>query len=278
MTLLNEKPSITAFIAALMRATATKENDPNIRGSDDMAYLFLDDEGRAMLNDPKKLQKNREENFKPGVYESVIARTKLIDHLFKKALQEKVPQIVFLGAGFDSRSWRFQPLIQETQIFEIDLPVTQKTKQWFLSQNEISTPKDLHFISTTFDLDSLETDLIESGFDPDKKTFFILEGVIYFLTEEAVDKTLQFIHSNSPSGSTLYEGANEVMETLKELGEPWKSGIREGQIKEFLSSRNLKLIKSYTRHEIENEFLVKSDGELFGHSSDYLCMAHGMVE
>ena len=42
-TPLYENPSKTAFTASLLRAFATKEADPNIQGSDDMVFLFLED-------------------------------------------------------------------------------------------------------------------------------------------------------------------------------------------------------------------------------------------
>ena len=284
-TPLYQNPSKTAFTASLLRAFATKEADPNIQGSDDMAFLFLEDNILPTYNDNEKRQLFLDETYKAGGYVYMIARTKLIDHLFQKALNENLSQIVLLGAGFDTRAWRFPSLIQETQIFELDLPITQQWKQECFAQNGIATHKNPHYVPTTFNLESLESDLKQRGYDPEKKTFFILEGVTYYLSGEAVDKTLQFIYSNSCFGSTLIFDyvyryvieQNWMAASGESTGEHFKFGISEGQIENFLYSRSLKLIKNYSPLELESEFLIKSDGELFKPSIPFFCLAHTVV-
>ncbi len=285
-TPLNENPSKTAFTASMLRAFATQEVDPNIQGADDLAYLFLAEDLAAIYRDDEKRTKFINEHFKEGGYEFMIARTQLIDRLFQQALQENRAQIVLLGAGFDTRAWRFQSLIRETQIFELEMPATQQWKQKCFSQNNIPTPEALHFVPTTFNLDSLGADLKQAGYDPDQKTFFILEGVTYFLSEKAVDQTLNFMSSHSGSGSTLifdyvYRHVIEQnwMDHLnRTTGEPFQFGIAEGQIERFLSSRGLQLIKNYSHSELEQEFLIKSDGALFNPAISIFCLAHSRIE
>ena len=82
-TPLYENPSKTAFTASLLRAFATKEADPNIQGSDDMVFLFLEDNILPAYNDNEKRQLFLDETYKAGGYVYMIARTKLIDHLFQ---------------------------------------------------------------------------------------------------------------------------------------------------------------------------------------------------
>ena len=59
----------------------------------------------------------------------LIARTAYIDAIFKQSLLENIPQIVFLGAGYDTRTYRFRELIKETNIFELDIKPTQQRKK-----------------------------------------------------------------------------------------------------------------------------------------------------
>ena len=40
-----------------------------------------------------------------------------------------VPQVVFLGAGYNSRAYRFRDLIGETQLFELDVASSQERKR-----------------------------------------------------------------------------------------------------------------------------------------------------
>lgn len=58
----------------------------------------------------------------PGSYEYFIARTAFFDAAVRRALDENVPQIVLLGAGYDSRAYRFADRIRDTRIFELDVP------------------------------------------------------------------------------------------------------------------------------------------------------------
>src|SRR4051794_22935562 len=56
----------------------------------------------------------------PGVRPTVVARTCLIDALVDE-LAPTTPQVVVLGAGLDTRSWRLPVLDGET-LFEVDHP------------------------------------------------------------------------------------------------------------------------------------------------------------
>ena len=55
----------------------------------------------------------------------MIARTAYFDRLFADALSNKTPQIVLLGAGYDSRAYRFANLNHVTRVFELDIAPTQ---------------------------------------------------------------------------------------------------------------------------------------------------------
>lgn len=285
-TPLHGNPSKTAFNASMLRAFATKEEDPNIQGSDSLAYLFLDETLAAIYRDDEKRLNYLEKNYKAGGYAYMIARTKLIDHLFQSALQENLPQIVFLGAGFDTRAWRFHDLIQETQVFELDLPVTQQWKQTCFAQSKIPTPSAVHWVPTTFNFDSLASDLQQAGYYPDKQTFFILEGLTYYLTEDAIEETLNFISSNTCLGSTLILDyvhryvveCNWMVRVDAITGEPFRFGINQDQIEYFLSLKGFKLIQNYSPSMLENQFLMKSNGELFKPSIPFFGLAHARVE
>ena len=67
-TPLYQNPSKTAFTASLLRAFATKEADPNIQGSDDKDFLFLEDNILPTYNDNEKRQLFLDENYKAGGY------------------------------------------------------------------------------------------------------------------------------------------------------------------------------------------------------------------
>ena len=107
----------------------------------------------------------------PGMYEYIIARTTYFDHIVEQALRDNIPQILFLGAGYDTRPYRFKDLIKDTRIFELDIHTTQQYKMKLLHQKNIPIPEQLTFVSINFNTETLEDTLLEAGYRKDKKTF-----------------------------------------------------------------------------------------------------------
>lgn len=133
MSSIEQRASHTALMAAIHRFIASKEERPSFQGPDALSRLFLPPKANFFLSFSvirnfmlKKLHK-----IVPGGYEYITARTKHFDHLFKVALEENIPQIIFLGAGYDTRAIRFKKFIQHTKIFELDAPTTQQHKKSF---------------------------------------------------------------------------------------------------------------------------------------------------
>lgn len=126
-----QKPSKTALIGALRRTLANKEFENDKYGSDNLAECFLPPHFRFFLGF-KKIRaniKNKLDRFLPGMSEYLIARTAYFDRLIVDALNSKIPQIVLLGAGYDSRAYRFATLNHGTRIFESDTVPTQNRKK-----------------------------------------------------------------------------------------------------------------------------------------------------
>ena len=118
-----QKHSETALFAALRRAIANKEFKNEKFGPDDLAEYFLPPHFRFFLrfNRIRANTKNKLNVFLPGLNEYMIARTAYFDRLFVDALNNKTPQIVLLGAGYDSRAYRFAKSNHGTRIFELDI-------------------------------------------------------------------------------------------------------------------------------------------------------------
>ena len=107
-----QKPSETALFAALRRTLANKEFGDEKFGPDYLAEYFLPPHFRFFLKF-KKIQANTKEKLNealPGLTEYMIARTAYFDSLFVDALKNEFPQIVLMGAGYDTRAYRFAEL------------------------------------------------------------------------------------------------------------------------------------------------------------------------
>lgn len=288
--IIKQKPSRTAGIVCFFRACANKEKDKQIRGPDFLAKIYLKGFDSLLLTF-RKLTLTIAKRKVPGTYEYIIARTKFFDEVFKQALTENYPQIVFLGAGHDTRPYRFQDYVKQTEVFELDLPTTQQIKKQFLKKSNISIPDKLHFVPINFNTQNLGEVLNKSGFKINQKTLFIWEGVTEYLAPESVDITLEFISRNSKNtvafnyiyksvvdGTCDYHGAKEVAKAASDSNEPYQFGIEEGKIEQFLKDRGFEVSCHYTAEELEKKYLKKSDDSIFGKISGHVCLVLAKVK
>jgi methyltransferase (TIGR00027 family) len=267
---LEKQTSGTAMATAFMRALAVYDPRKEIRGNDYLAEIFLEEKQKKPLKDlaiRTWVVKNR---IAPGAYEFMIARTAFFDRIVEQALQDNIEQVVFLGAGYDSRPYRFRKFIQDTKIFELDAGPTQQHKKECLQQAKISIPEQVSFVPINFETDNLRDTLMEAGFSRETKALFIWEGVTYYLSAEAVDNMLRFVRLNSPSGGLISfdyaslsdealneDGAKELRKHMKSRysNEPTKFGIRAGGIEVFLAQRGFEVVEHLAAAEMNEKYL-----------------------
>ena len=162
-----QKPSETALFAALRRTIANKEFNNEEFGPDYLAECFLPPHFRFFLRFRRIRANTRDrlDGFLPGLNEYMIARTAYFDRIFREALTKNIPQIVLLGAGYDSRAYRFAPFNSATKIIELDIAPTQERKKTCLSKARIDIPNHVTLIPINFNTDSLQGVLENAGYD-----------------------------------------------------------------------------------------------------------------
>jgi len=286
------QPSRTAMSTAMLRAFASLDEREAIRGSDYLAEIFLTDDIRSVLKDPAARKWLLENHVTPGMYEYMIARTAFFDHIVKGALRDNIPQIVFLGAGYDSRPYRFKELIRDTWLFELDIHTTQQKKKEMLDQANIPRHGQLIFVPIDFNREKIGDALARMGFAKDKRTLFVWEGVTYYLPPAVIDKVLDSVKENAPAGSTIcFDYAslspeamnNDHVKKLREkmkskyASEPTQFGIREGKTESFLLDRGYRIILHLTAADMEKRYLSLSDGALAGKVPPLFCFVHAEV-
>jgi len=207
----------------------------------------------------------------PGVAEYLIGRCRFIDDYLQARLEEGIEQLVILGAGFDSRAYRFEGLRGKVQVFEVDHPATQRVKRQRLERAIGHVPEHVVFVPVDFLIDSLDQRLLESGYDPHRKTLFIWEGVTQYLDAEAVDRTLAFVAHNSAPGSAIVfdyiekealEASQKrpevrTMERARRIsGEGLTFGIPKGTIREFLTQRGFCDVENITNDDLKRLYFT----------------------
>jgi len=142
-----------------------------------------------------------------------------------------------------------------------------------------SLPDHVEYISVDFETENFDQRLMEYGYKKSQKTVFIMEGLIYYLSQKAVDEMLSFIATNSSTGSAIifdyvYESSidktngicgvqctacnqNEIKNATKDMaqkGEPYKFGVKDGTIETFLFERGFSRILNVTSEDYKKAY------------------------
>lgn len=143
-----------------------------------------------------------------------------------------VEQFVELGAGYDTRTVQLQHDLR-IRCFEVDLPKTQRMKRELLSQCGVDT-SGVRFVSANLLTDNWLDNLAKTDFDPRKPTFFLWEGVTYYLSREAMEKTFRTIATSAPGSVVVFDYATDAnieayRKPLGMLAKAYLKAVRESQ-------------------------------------------------
>ncbi len=169
----------------------------------------------------------------PMVHQSA-ARTTFYDATLERHLPG-INQLVVLGAGFDTRSYRLSAGTR-VRCFEVDEPKTQSFKREMLKKAGVDTTR-VTYVSADFLKEDWFEKLVDAGFDPDSATFFLWESVTMYLDREAVEDTLRKIAGTATGNIVAFDYfSTEIIDSrsffmryaramISATGEPWRFGI-----------------------------------------------------
>ena len=207
-----------------------------------------------------------------GIVGLILARCRYMDDLLSDTLEQGLRQVVILGAGFDSRAYRFDRLKDGVKVFEVDHPATQQDKVKKLTRilGQGGLPGYITFVPIDFTRETLEVRLPECGYSDRLKTLFIWEGVTMYLDAPSVDATLAFVsHHSAPGSAVVFDymyqevldgrvkGHSEVSSMRRYRGfsnEVLGFGIEEGQIEPFLAARGFSQVRNVTGANLHERY------------------------
>jgi methyltransferase (TIGR00027 family) len=111
-------------------------------------------------------------------------------------------QLVVLGAGFDSRSMRFDAQLGQARVFEVDVADVIALKTQHLATAGRRLPDRVVQIAIDFSTERLDK-LLSQGFRPAVRTLFLWEGVAPYLHDDDVSGVLRFVGTHGGPRSTL---------------------------------------------------------------------------
>jgi len=196
----------TATMVAAARAIATKADNPVIEdpfaeplvravGVDFFTRWASGDLAAAAVDDDESSWKLEH------MPDAMAARTRFFDSFFEDATRAGVRQAVILASGLDARAYRLAWPADMT-VFEIDQPEVIAFKTATLQTLGVAPQAELRTVAIDLRQDWPKA-LVEAGFDKNRPTAWIAEGLLGYLPPEAQDRLMDNITALSAEGSRL---------------------------------------------------------------------------
>lgn len=277
--MIHERESITAKLCAFVRAMHSNKAKQKIF-NDYLAYDFIGKEEYDSLYEmvqggfDGKFHFSREDT-EQIIYEYIapipLSRIHFTESRLKLFAEryEKI-QYVICGAGSDTFSFRNEN--ENIEVFEIDHPDTQRYKLEKIHRLEWNIPKNVHFVPVNFEKERMCDKLLSAGFRPEKKTFFSILGLTYYLTLDTFAQTLEQIAELSALGSTIAfdypiktgEFPRRIyrLEKITEaLGETMRGGYDYNEVSRALYSLGFQINAYLPPEKVQAEYFEnRSDG------------------
>lgn len=186
----------------------------------------------------------------PGWSNAIRGRIRYFDDMVQNAAAGDFSQLVILGAGYDTRAYRIGTLKGRMKVFEIDRPETISRKIGILTTIFGRLPDHVVFIPHDLGQGPWWPALEAAGFSPVKKTLFLLEGLVMYLSRPEVGELLAGIARHAGTGSTVLfdfvpqsladgssnaEGGQNIRDWTIMIGEPIQSGFADGEVVPFIT-------------------------------------------
>lgn len=250
----------TAEGACALRAAGATLGDPALRSPDHMAADFIAPglKATALVKVPllRRAMPWLMERVIPGGFWFELARTHHMDDVLLREVGAGATQVVFLGAGLDSRPYRLCDELAAATLFEVDHPVTAAVKRERLEAIFGAVPEHVRYVHVDFNSEDLAECLGAHGFDRGARSIVIWSGVTPYLEPEGVAETLRWFEAGTGPGSGIsfdylwremlngddsFHGAAQLRRRVDSGGEPFRFGIPRGETAAFVEGLGLEL-------------------------------------
>ena len=220
----------------------------------------------------------------------IAARSRIAEDALSRAVERGVRQIVILGAGLDTFALRNPHGTRQIRIYEVDHPATQAWKRERLAEVQIALPPWLILVPVDFERDDVAEKLVAAGFAQNSPAFFTWLGVVPYLTQDAINRTLSYMSSIQNSevvfdymeppeafSEELRQLETERTKQLEKIGELSGSRFEPAAIAAILRSHGFCAIEDINFQVIVSRFGRAVQGLAPGHAGAHVVHAKNRI-
>jgi methyltransferase (TIGR00027 family) len=219
--------ALTARWTAASRARETERSDRLF--DDPLAAALAGDQGFALFE--RTPRQARDNPYLP-------LRTRFFDDWALRATGEHgLRQVVMVAAGMDTRAFRLT-WPDGVRLWELDRPDLLELKRTLLETANAEPRCERRVVAVDLAAAGWPDRLREAGFAPAFPAAFVVEGLLQYLSEDAVDSVLAQVAATAAPGSRLavdvlsadylvHPWMREYLASLKVSGRPWRFGTNE---------------------------------------------------
>lgn len=176
-------------------------------------------------------------------------------------------QVIILAAGVAPLSLDIIERFPDTKVFDIDIENMQMKKKLFEEVNDGKFNDNIQFIESDItNTDILKQSLIKHGWDKNKKSIVIAEGISYYISEDELWKAFSLFRSADKSNFIILESRvpqEKVCEDRRDIQERvWEyltsaltlkfvTRYFDEKVKEHADKINAEVIEKHTMKDIE---------------------------
>lgn len=250
--------ALTAYGPMMLAAVEHHEPPDRRLTDDDLAAKFLPAPMRWLVAAlrPAPLRKRfiaAMERSGPGLWANLTCRKRFIADRLDEAGAD-IDAVVVLGSGLDTLAYRMARR-GATPVFEVDQPVNIARKAATVHRVLGALPLSVRLVALNLERDDLLTTLVEYGYRPAFRTFFVCEGVTQYLTETAVRRTMEGLRAAAPGSRLVFTYVRrDFIDGSNVYGSPrlyrrvsgkrmWHFGLQPDEVAGFLAGYGWRLIE-----------------------------------
>jgi methyltransferase (TIGR00027 family) len=229
----------------------------------------------------------------PGMTLHYVVRKLALEEVARRSIAEGYSQVVVLGAGFDTLTQRLasDSSLDAVTLIEVDHPATQRVKLDVLRLYGFSRKRTAYLPLELGRADLTSVLIGSASYSPRARTLFIAEGLLMYLEPDIVKSVLGSMRSAVEAdlrlaftfmepqerGRIAFRGQSRIVDLwLKWRGEPFRWGIRRGELGAFLTERGFDLSEIVDTEAFRRTYLAPNGlAHLDLADGDHLCEAFG---